>query len=231
MEGSAPATDARILERWATMAERDEAGECTRQLIHVPILHSSADMGTMAAAMEAAYIARFGRRHWREYLVHLEKFWGTVRAELGQLDLDYTRVDLYQDGLPVCGREIELVRAIAAMGSENHQLLLELVRQGATLVGTEDPGLLLTEYRDLKASLGNRTDEAGRPQASPEPSGRRVTLSQRDSYIGWRIGRTLHPGRTGILFLGMMHNVEADLPRDIVVSRLAPKVCGYEKRT
>jgi hypothetical protein len=42
-------------------------------------------MGTMGEGLEAAYIERFGRRHWDEYLALLEGFWPAVRAGLEQL--------------------------------------------------------------------------------------------------------------------------------------------------
>jgi hypothetical protein len=79
-------------------------------------------MGSMAEGLAAAIIERFGRRHWDEYLALLDGFWQTVRAELEGLGLDYQQVDLYQDGLPVCGKELEIVEKAATAGSENHQL-------------------------------------------------------------------------------------------------------------
>jgi hypothetical protein len=210
-----------------------------RQLIHVPILHSPADMGTMGEKLVAAYIERFGRRHWEEYLAAIEGFWRNVRAELERLDLDYRQVDLYQDGLPVCGREMEIVRKAGATGSENYQLLLDLLAKGATLMGTEDPSLLLQEYHNIKTAVeGNPKDadkqadaNVGLPVGAVGPSMKKSsgkprvavnpTLANRDAYIGRRIDETLRPGRTGILFLGMTHNVESYLPADIVVRRLA----------
>ena len=200
----------------------DPTAEYARRLVHVPILHSPADMGSMAEGLAAAIIDRFGRRHWEEYLALLENFWQEVRAEIERLRLDYRRVDLYQDGLPVCGKELELVKKAAAGGSENHQLLLDLTARGARLMGTEDPRLLLDEYRDMKAALKGRSRAACPPAQIGETSRYRQTLSKRDAYIGRRIDESLRPGRTGILFLGMMHNVEPLLPADIVVTHLVP---------
>jgi hypothetical protein len=211
-----------------------------RQLIQVPILHSPADMGTMAEKLAAAYVARFGREHWREFVAAIEGFWRNVRAGLERLELDYRQVDLYQDGLPVCGREMEIVQRAGAMGGENYQLLLDLLAKGATLMGTEDPNLLLREYRSVQAGLegvrdsgiGIREETAKSPLPripDPVPADARrgeprnpdgQTLSDRDAYIGRRIDQSLRPGRIGILFLGMTHNVESFLPEDIVVRRL-----------
>jgi hypothetical protein len=217
------------------MKVRDMSGvkdtvEYARQLIYVPVLHSPDDMGTMAEDLEAAYVERFGRRHWDEYLALLDDFWQTVRAEMERLRLDYHRVDLYQDGLPVCGRELEIVEKAAALGSENHQLLLDLAARGATLMGTEDPNLLLEEYRNVKAALAEGVGKVrSAPRISP-PSPKGQTVAKRDAYIGQRIGQSLRPGRTGILFLGMMHNVESFLPADIVVRHLVPPVRGTKEQ-
>jgi hypothetical protein len=214
--------------------------DASRQLIHIPLIHAPADMGTMAQGLEAVFVGRLGRRRWQEQVALAERFWGAVRGELESLHLDYTRVDLYQDGLPVCGKEAEIVRAAAGQGSENHQLLVDLMTRGASLVGTEDVRLLLEEYEDLQAAVGRAlpAEHASRgvvrggkePPASQrrgfEDGGQALPprylgrLAERDAYIGRRIGATLLPGRTGILLLGMAHAIEPHLPGDIVVSRL-----------
>jgi len=212
------------------MPEAEDTVEYARQLILVPILHSPADMGTMAADLEAAYVERLGRRHWDEYLALLDNFWQEARAEIERLGLDYRRVDLYQDGLPVCGMELEIVEKAAAAGSENHQLLMDLVARGATLMGTEDPKLLLDEYHNVKAALARGAGKAGSVQPINPPSPQGQTMARRDAYIGQRIGQSLRPGRTGALFLGMMHNVESFLPADMVVRRLVPPMLGAKDK-
>jgi len=196
--------------------------EYIRRLIHVPIIHSPADMGSMAEGLEAVHIERFGRRHWDEYLALIETFWQAVREGLEAQRLDYGRVDLYQDGLPVCGKELEIVREGAAKGSENHQLLLELIARGATLMGTEDPKLLLEEYRDVQATLAGKSLREGPTLRIDPAAGNRETLRKRDAYLGQRINESLRPGRTGVLFLGLMHDVEPYLGKDIVVTCLNP---------
>lgn len=191
-----------------------------RQLIHVPILHCPADMGTLQEGLELVYVEQFGRRGWKEHLALIDRFWQAVRAELEALDLDYRHVDLYQDGLPVCGKELEIVKDTAAKGSENYQLLMDMVARGATLMGTEDPKLLLEEYQSLKAGLAGRLNQ-DRPADSAAGAARAgQILAKRDAYIGRRIAETLLPGRTGILFLGMMHKVDSHLPGDILFVRV-----------
>ena len=216
------------LTRRPARSTADPTAEYARRLVLVPILHSPADMGSLAEGLASAIIDRLGRRHWDEYLALLDGFWQAVRAELEKLALDYQQVDLYQDGLPVCGQELELVQKAAAAGSENHQLLLDLVARGAKLIGTEDPKLLLDEYRDVQTALQGGLEGASSPQQPVGVSRRQETLSKRDAYISRRIDQSLLPGRTGMLFLGMMHNVEPFLPADIVVTRLVPP--GMERK-
>ena len=185
------------LKRRPAQFEPDNAADYARRLVHVPILHSPADMGSMGEGMASAIIDRFGRRRWDEYLALLDGFWQTVRTGLEELGLDYRQVDLYQDGLPVCGKELDLVKRAAAAGSENHQLLLDLVARGATLMGTEDPKLLLDEYRDVKVALKDGIGGTFSPRQPAGVSRHKETLSKRDAYIGRRIGESLRPGRMG----------------------------------
>jgi len=205
------------------MPEPRQPTACTRQLIHVPILHAASDMGSAAEGLESAYVERFGRRHWDQHASLTEGFWQTLRHEIDGLDLDWSRVFLYQDGLPVCGKERIIVEKAAAAGSENYRLLLDLVVKGATLVGTEDPRLLLEEYHRVTANLA-AASHASRPSPQFAPARQMALLAERDAYIAARIGGTLPLGRRGILLLGMMHNVEAHLPQDIVVTRLVPPI-------
>ena len=80
----------------------------------------------------------------------VEQLWQDLKERIEALRLDYSHVQLYQDGLPNCGREIDIVRDLAKAGSINHQILLSAMERGAALTGTESPELLLKEY-DLGA--------------------------------------------------------------------------------
>jgi hypothetical protein len=198
----------------------DGMDEYNRQLIHVPILHCPADMGTLREGLELAYVGQFGRRRWEEHVVLIEKFWQTVRTELGELDLNYHCVDLYQDGLPVCGKELQIAEETAAKGSENYQLLIDLIARGATLMGTEDTKLLLQEYCSLKEGLAMKLSDDHFAKNVSDGGHAAELLAKRDGYIARRIGETLLPGRTGILFMGMMHKVDLHLPGDILIMSL-----------
>ena len=96
------------------------------------------------------------------------------------------------------------------------------------MVGTEDPKLLVAEYRAVKAGLAARLGEEGPGGSATGRERSAEILAKRDAYIGRRIGECLLPGRTGVLFLGMMHKVEPYLPADIVTVRLHLDVAGSE---
>jgi hypothetical protein len=138
------------------------------------------------------------------------------------LDLPYPTVRLYQDGLPDCGREAVIVKEVAAQGSKNHQLLLELMERGATLMGTEDPELLLQEYQLLQGAFGPGTSpEMDRARLLQEERSRSL-LVERDRYIAKRINSTLLSGEIGLLFFGLAHSVDRLLDADILVRNLLP---------
>ncbi len=178
------------------------------RLIYVPVVHSTAEMGSAAPGYKAAFVARYGERKWAERSAEFDAVWRVIADEIKRLGLDFSRVKLYQDSLPVCGHENELVRDLAALGSRNHQLLESLVREGATLVGAEFPTLLLDEYRLLQSP--ERTEA----QAA-------ALLEARDRFIAKRIDATLGDEEDGVLFIGALHKVARFLPPRIKVQYLS----------
>jgi hypothetical protein len=186
----------------------ERTGSAVARLIYVPVMHGSAEMGSAAAAYKAAFVARFGAPKWQERCAEFDAIWQAVEAALMALGLEWRRVRLYQDSLPVCGSEAALVRELAAQGSRNHRLLERLVDRGATLIGSESPTLLLEEYRLLQSS--DRTEAAAA-----------ALLEARDRFVAERIGATLAATETGVLFMGALHRVARFLPPAVQVEYLA----------
>src|SRR5713101_6131843 len=104
-----------------------------RKLLYIPIIHSSADMGSLSESLKKQYLSRYGARKWQDHVRELEGFWDLVTRRVLSLPPNFRRVRIYQDGLPSCGRELDIARAAAATGSKNHRLLLHLVSRGAIL--------------------------------------------------------------------------------------------------
>jgi len=144
----------------------------------------------------------------------VEKMWEEIERVVGNLHVRPGSVRVYQDGLPVCGHEQEIVSELAEAGNRNHRLLLGLQARGAVLMGTESPELLVEEYQLAGAALAS----GGVAQAKMRQKRLRDTLlERRDRYIADRINGTLGAGESGILFIGMLHEVTRYLDSDIDV--------------
>ena len=190
-----------------------------RTLVIIPIIHTEQDMGSLLSEIKREYVSRYGLAQWDSHLNSIAEIWDGIRRMILDFDLPYASVRLFQDGLPLCGKEAEIVRDVAARGSKNHQLLAELAGRGARLMGTEDPQLLLQEYQFLQGALRDMQSEEGE-QLWKQQSQR--LLADRDQFIAARINDTLLPNEIGLLFLGMAHQIEPMLSSDILVRHLLP---------
>lgn len=179
-----------------------------RALIYVPILHSEVDLGTMAGELRRRFEAAFGAAEWSRRFASIEEMWAGIHAKLCALPLEWGRTRLYQDGLPVCGREADIVADLAARGSRNHQLLAELSARGATVMGTEDPQAMLAEYRRIQRLVAAAQAGASDEVAEELRREGEASLSARDEFMARRIDATLADGETGILFVGLAHRVD-----------------------
>jgi hypothetical protein len=171
-------------------------------------------MGTLGASIRGRKLSSLGRQGLRHNAAVVEKLWEKIEGVTARLPLTGGIVRLYQDGLPVCGREREIVSELAGAGSRNHRLLLELEARGATLMGTESPELLVQEYQLATAMF------ASAAAVQPDVHQQRVRdtlLEKRDRFVANRINTTLGAGETGILFMGMLHAVAQYLDSDIRV--------------
>lgn len=177
-----------------------------KTVVIIPIVHSSADLGSLAEAVRERYLRELGPQVWNEHELLVARLWEQIGTSLGSLPLVYEATRIYQDGLPVCGHELEIVREMAAAGSLNHQLLVKLIDRGAVLMGTEEPQLLMKEYQMHLRQLA--------AAASPGQSLRAIAaeaaelLADRDRFIARRIVETLQESETGLLFLGAAHRFE-----------------------
>lgn len=191
-----------------------------RKLLWIPIIHSEVDQGSMGDSIRRLYVRKQGQRKWEQHVRKVDRWWDRIATVIDQCQLDYSRVLLYQDGLPVCGHEVEITKELAEAGSHNHRLLMDLQAKGASLMGTESPELLLEEYelaRQVLVSLeGHQTSSSICNQRERSKG----LLQRRDRFIASRIAETLHPPHIGLLFLGALHTLEGLLPKDISVRRL-----------
>jgi hypothetical protein len=175
-------------------------------------------MGSLSPAIQAISIQELGQQGWEQNVSLINEIWAQIEQAISHWSLPYSKVRLYQDGLPVCGRELEIVTDLAKAGSRNHQLLLRLKEQGATIMGTESAELLVREYNLIKEIL-----DAHKSAKATHLEDRQKTLSknllrQRDQAIAERINSTLRPGEIGLLFLGMLHSFGNWIAKDIQIT-------------
>jgi hypothetical protein len=200
----------------ASLGRRAEAASCSHQgnavlmrtLIIVPIVHSREDMGSLAPDSVRG-VDEATRRG--------AAFWSSMRKRVESLNRDWNGVKVYQDGLPDALPEL-VDRIVAKAPGQNYELLRWLTERGATVLGTEDPKLLMEERTLLKAI----SDTSGSARARARDAYTRrapALLDERDGYIARRIDATLGDGQTGILFIGAAHQVEKQLPPDMTVRR------------
>jgi len=185
----------------------------SRLLFCVPIMHDQADMGSLAPHVRAKLAA--GDAAWVARQATIAAFWKRVESWcLTTLPKSLARYAIYQDGLPVCGFENEIVRELAERGSANHRLVLGLLKRGARLEGTESPDLLLREYELAKSAVAQGAANVGSNSA-------KTLLDERDQFIAGRIDQSLQEGEAGVLFIGLFHNVLRFVPRSIDIQRVS----------
>lgn len=179
-----------------------------RHLFYVPIIHTQAELGSLGPAIKRSAAELQTSESWAEKQRTIEALWASIRAELLALPISWKKTRIYQDGLPICDNELAIVKEIAMKGSPNHRLLLELVERGATLMGTEDPSLLVREYQRMQRLVKlaqaplNQTVFEEIKRAGDE------LLRLRDVFITERILSTLQSDENGILLIGLLHRAD-----------------------
>ncbi len=138
----------------AEMSDTQTIGR-EKRLVYIPIIHTLADMGTLGVSIQRAKLSALGRQSVARNAAAVEKLWTEIERVAGNLPVSPGRVRVYQDGLPVCGREQEIVSELADAGNRNQKLLLSLQARGAILMGTESPELLVEEYQIASAALAS----------------------------------------------------------------------------
>jgi len=179
-----------------------------RTLFYVPIIHTSADMGSLAKAIEERGIAGFGKEFWAEHESTVLGFWDTVVKYFAGVDVADFRI--YQDGMIVddaAGQHI--VDEGFKAGSRNYELVAMLLKRGAMLVKTEDLNLVKAE-RDNLLKITNAKSLPSKLLAYVKYRlTKNMLLKKRDEYIVRQIEKTLPADGTGILFIGAYHNARA----------------------
>ncbi|MBI5242781.1 MAG: hypothetical protein HY922_03730 [Elusimicrobia bacterium] len=185
-----------------------------RTLIYVPVIHSSADLGSLAMDVTKRGRADFGPEFWAEHERTILAFWDALAEYFGSIDVSGFKI--YQDGMIAEGEVAQkIVEDGVKSGSMNYQLVAALLKRGASLIRTEDLSLV-KEERDRLLKITRAKTIFTKLLAFMMYKVRKTKLlDKRDEVIAKRIWGTLSEGQTGILFVGAYHNIKPRLPKDI----------------
>jgi hypothetical protein len=190
-----------------------------RRLIYVPILHAREDSGRTASILHGGYEKdEIQRGKTDKGISAVDEMWDGIAAKLKELELPWNQTRIYQDGLPVCGNELEIVTRLAESGSPNFLVLLDLIQKRAKLEGTEDLDLLILEYDLLNKLLMKNSDTDRKETIAEYQAKSRELLTLRDEFILNQITGTLKYGDIPIVFMGVMHRLDKMLEKDFLVS-------------
>ena len=189
-----------------------------RKLVYVPILHAREDSGQAASVLRGNEKSGTIDRKFNADDSAVGEMWAGITAKIEELALPWNKTRIYQDGLPVSGKELEIVTRLTDNGSWNHLLILNLLKKGAKLEGTENIDFLMREY-DLLNILLMKNSGIEQSAAMAEYQGKsRELLKLRDEFILNRFKNTLQEGEVGIVFMGVMHRLDKMLEKDFLIS-------------
>ncbi len=72
-----------------------------RKVIYVPIIHTSADFGSVASEIEKRIIVQYGAEKWEQHKKAISDFWDSVSDYFRSLAVKGFKI--YQDGLVADG--------------------------------------------------------------------------------------------------------------------------------
>ncbi len=201
-----------------------------RSLIIVPIIHTSADLGSLAKDVAGRGIADLGEDVWKKHISTIDGFWDEIIDYFASVDVSGMKI--YQDGLVADGELGQrIVEDCVKAGSRNYELVSGLLKKGAVLQKTEDLKLVIEE-RDRLLSITKARSNLLRIIAFVKYKFAKVRLlRKRDEFIADRINETLKTEQKGILFIGAYHNIKDKLNSDIQLEEIkdARKIRQYQR--
>jgi len=201
-----------------------------RTLIYVPIIHTSADLGSMAKDITKRGVATLGEQVWTKHRSTVEGFWNVISDYFDSIEVKDMKI--YQDGLVADGEIGEkIVEETFKAGSKNYQLVSKLLERGAVLVKTEDFSLVKEEYNRLLAITQAKSTIHKIIAFAKYKLLKAILLNKRDGFIAKRIDQTLKENEKAVLFIGALHKIRKKLPKDIQVREIkdSSKVRKYQK--
>jgi len=201
-----------------------------RKLIYVPIIHMSADLGSIAKDVDRRGVAGFGEEFWKRHRETISGFWDSIIKYFANLEVKNFKI--YQDGLVADGEVGQrIVEEGIKSGSKNYEVIGDLVKRGAILVQTEDFSMA-KEERDRIVKITQAKTIIGKLMAYLKYRLiKNRLLNKRDNFIAKKIDETLNHGETGILFLGAYHDIIPKLSKNLQITEVkeAEKIRNYQR--
>jgi len=190
-----------------------------RTLLYVPIIHTSADLGSLAEEVHRKGLENFGENMWRDHLRTIDGFWDALFLYFDSINVSGAKI--FQDGMVADGDVgLNIIQEGEKAGSKNHQLVSKLLHRGALLMKTEDFNLVKKERDRLLKMIRAKTTVEKLFGLVIYKLTKKLLLNQRDDDIARRIDLALDEGETGILFIGAYHHVQPRLARDIKIKEI-----------
>lgn len=173
-------------------------------LYYVPMIHTPQELGGLKNAVLATQRKISGEKGLNEFLQNVERYWQEVERRIQHSELNRpevaSRLHIFVDGLPDTQKPLvtKIVTELTLLQIPAYLIIKTLLENGAAIHGTENPELLLQEYRYwTEVSQGRR----------PNPKMAEKLLRDRDQYIAQRIVSTVPDEEFALLFIGRSHNV------------------------
>ena len=201
-----------------------------RTLIYAPVIHTSADLGSLAKEVARRGVANLGEDLWQAHRKTVDGFWDMISRYFDSINV--SGVKIYQDGMVAEG---EIGEKIAdegmKTGSKNYELLLKLLKRGAILVKTEDFKLVKEELDRLSEITRAKSIVQKLISFAKYKLTKDKLLNKRDEFIAKRIDETLNTSEKGIIFIGAYHNIKKRLPENIQIIEVkdTDKVREYQR--
>ena len=192
-----------------------------RTLLYVPIIHSSADMGSFGKELAKKSAALVGESIWQLYTTTVNGYWNAIETFFENDKLNVKEIKIYQDGMFVDGEPaIKIINEGIKSGSKNSEIVSKLIANGAILIKTEDFKMVKDEYNGLQSILKSKNNFQRLFLLLRYKILKPIFLLRRDKFIAGRIAETLGRNETGILFIGAFHKIVKKLPKDITVVQI-----------
>ena len=202
-----------------------------RTLIYIPVIHTSADLGSLAEDITKKGIADLGQDVWKEHRRAIEGLWDAISHYFDSVDV-VSGTKIYQDGMVAEGEVGQkIVEEGLKSGSKNYEVISRLLQKGAILVKTEDFNLVKEERDRLLAITQAKSISQKIIAFIRYKLTKNILLNKRDRFIAKRIDEALNQGETGIIFIGAYHNIKKWLPKNIQIKEIrdADKVREYQR--